>query len=101
MRPETIHAWRQTAVYCTTAGRMEGNGRDPARGPTSVTTTNLVITGVITKETSLARLLPSELELDPPVAIDVGGAEDRLQQRLGAAGVEGLDVLEERAHACG
>ena len=42
-----------------------------------------------------------ELELDAPVAVDVRCREDRLEQCLGAARVEGLDVLEEPAHAGG
>ena len=49
----------------------------------------------------LASSLPSELELDAPITIDVRGREDRLEQRLGPARVELLDVLEERAHAGG
>ena len=49
----------------------------------------------------LASSLPSELELDASIPVDVRGREDRLQQRLGAARVENLDVLEERAHAGG
>ncbi len=46
-------------------------------------------------------MLSSELQLDPPVAVDVCRGEDRLQQRLGAARVQRLDVLEELAHARG
>ena len=46
-------------------------------------------------------MLTSELELDAPVAVDVGGGEDRLQECLGPPRVELLDVLEERAHARG
>ena len=49
----------------------------------------------------LASLLSSELKLDAPVAVDVRCREDRLEQRLGPAGVELLDDLEERAHAGG
>ena len=73
---------RASTSYRTAARRMEGNGRRPTTGSTSESTSNRVITGVITKETALARLLSSELQLDAPVAVDVRSREDRLQQRL-------------------
>ena len=88
---EAVSGWPHKSSRETLARR----GRDP--GPLRSES----IPGVITKETALARLPPSELKLDAPVAVDVGGGQDRLEQRLGAAGVEGLDVLEEGAHACG
>ena len=49
----------------------------------------------------LANLLSSKLQFDAPVAVDVRCREDRLEERLGAARVERLDVLEERPHAGG
>ena len=48
-----------------------------------------------------ASLLSSELKLDAPVAVDVRCREDRLEQRLGEARVERLNVFEERPDAGG